>query len=66
MNRSKDPHSFIPKPNYHFRNKNEVTGKITETPIMKTNTKISVQPKKEAMSSDKVQKMENPKPISKP
>lgn len=40
-NRSKDPQVITHKPNYHYRNKNEVTGKITETPITKNTGKIS-------------------------
>lgn len=55
VNRSKDPHSFVPKPNYHYRNKGEVTGKITELPF-KGKAPLPSSLKKETVSTEKVEK----------
>lgn len=38
-NRAKEPQSFVPHPNYHYRNKNEVTGKITQMPSVQATRK---------------------------
>ena len=59
-NRSKDPHSFLPKPNYHYRNKNEVTGKITQMPnaSQPRGQKID-RNTKQSFSSEKITKKTN-------
>ena len=59
-NRSKDPHSFLPKPNYHYRNKNQVTGKITQMPNKSQSRGEKIDRNtKQSFSSEKMAKKPN-------